>query len=306
MDKKIFFVGKQRDNFLVDAMIKALSNAQYEVLFSEPDPEGIAEAHSHGEDMPDIFIVYLDGDETNSGRALAYLKLYLLDPKRKRFLFLVGNATEINGAYRYISKGLVTYAFLRPVNAQDLISRLQMVNVDYTYSIEEEKKEEEGEASKGGKDKKDKKEKKDEIDPNKKNILIVDDDSTFLHASQHWFSKAFNAFIVNSGLNAVSFLRSRQVDLILLDYEMPSLSGLEVFNMIKSEPATESIPVIFLTSKNDKDTVTEVLSSRPAGYLIKSKPPAVLVQTVSDFFENQRKAKAEEERRKAEEKLSAI
>lgn len=297
MDNKIFFVGKNRGNFLVNAMLDSLEAAGYEVKFAEPDVEGIALVS--GDSMPDVFIVYLDGDETKYGRLLAYLKLFLIDKEHPRYLFLIGNMTEINGTKKFISDSLVTCAFKRPVNTHELISQLKILSAKIDSSKlddtmeEEEKAEDKAEggsaASVSDKDK-EKEKKKFVIDENKKSILVVDDDATFLHATQKWFSEAFNVFIVNSGYNAISFLSNHKVDMILLDYEMPDLSGLETFNMIKEDAATEMIPVVFLTAKRDKGTVTQVLAAKPTGYLIKSEKPSVLVQSVTTLFHDMQKA----------------
>lgn len=293
-ENKIFFVGKNKGNFLVNAMLESLEEAGYGVQFAEPDVEGIALVN--GETMPDIFIVYLDGDETKYGRLLAYLKLFLIDASHPRYLFLIGNMSELNGTKKFISDKLVTCAFKRPVNTHDLISQLKILTAKMNSAklddmiIEEEKKGEKSEGSERGKDKEKDKKKSIIVDENKKNLLVVDDDPTFLHAAQKWFDSAFNVFIVNSGYNALSFLDGHKVDLVLLDYEMPDMSGLETFNEIKENAATEMIPVIFLTAKRDKETVTQVLAAKPAGYLIKTEKPSVLVQSVTTFCHDMQKA----------------
>ena len=134
--------------------------------------------------------------------------------------------------------------------------------------------------------------KSEHLDPKKHTLLLVDDDSTYLKAMERWFTKEFNVFAVNSGMNAVSLLKRRTVELILLDYEMPVLSGLEVFQIMRSEPSTAHIPIIFLTSKDDKKTVMEVLQAGPDAYLLKTKPPAILVQNIKDFFAEKEKKNA--------------
>ncbi|MBQ7160066.1 MAG: response regulator [Treponema sp.] len=118
----------------------------------------------------------------------------------------------------------------------------------------------------------------------KKRILVVDDDSTMLRTMNNWFSSKYEVFMANSGMNAISLLAQKKVDLILLDYEMPVVSGLQVFEMLKSEVATASIPVIFLTSKDDKETVMKVLAAKPEKYLLKTRPAEELIKSVDDFF----------------------
>jgi CheY-like chemotaxis protein len=74
------------------------------------------------------------------------------------------------------------------------------------------------------------------------------------------------------------------VDLILLDYEMPVISGPQVFQMLREDPDTKDIPVMFLTVKSDKESVMKVLSLKPTNYLLKTRPPKELVATIDEFF----------------------
>ncbi len=87
------------------------------------------------------------------------------------------------------------------------------------------------------------------INNRKKNILIVDDDPTFLKTVKGWLSGDFRVNIVNSGMQAITFIAKHTPDLILLDYEMPVTTGPQVLEMIRSESATGTIPVMFLTGK---------------------------------------------------------
>jgi CheY-like chemotaxis protein len=79
--------------------------------------------------------------------------------------------------------------------------------------------------------------------------------------------------------------------MILLDYEMPVLSGLDVFQLIKSDPSTAGIPVVFLTANDDSEIVKQVIAARPVGYLLKNTPPGILVQKIADIFKRLEDAK---------------
>ena len=85
-------------------------------------------------------------------------------------------------------------------------------------------------------------------------------------------------------MNAITYLAKNKPDLILLDYEMPVITGAKVLEMIRSEVATASLPVIFLTSKGDKQSVMEVLKLKPEGYLLKTMTPGEILQALEDFF----------------------
>lgn len=104
----------------------------------------------------------------------------------------------------------------------------------------------------------------------KKRILIVDDDPSYARMIKEWIGKEYQTDIVTAGMQAIKFLLKNQVDLILLDYEMPVVDGPQVLQMLKQEPATENIPVIFLTGVGTKEAVERVMSLKPDGYMLKS------------------------------------
>ncbi|MBQ2137105.1 MAG: response regulator, partial [Selenomonas sp.] len=103
----------------------------------------------------------------------------------------------------------------------------------------------------------------------KKHILIVDDDPSYAKMVREWIKDSYQVSIVTAGIQAITFLAKKSVDMILLDYEMPVVSGLEVFRILRSEETTVNIPVIFITSKDDKDIVMKVLEVHPLNYLLK-------------------------------------
>ncbi len=104
----------------------------------------------------------------------------------------------------------------------------------------------------------------------KKRILIIDDDSSYAKMIREWIRKEYQTDIVTAGMQAIKFLLKNRVDLILLDYEMPVIDGPQVFQMLKQEPVTKDIPVIFLTGIGTKEAVERVMSLKPDGYILKS------------------------------------
>ena len=108
----------------------------------------------------------------------------------------------------------------------------------------------------------------------KKRILIVDDDPSYARMVREWIKDFYKADIVTAGMQAISFLlkvkEDDKVDLILLDYEMPVVDGPQVLQMLRQEPATASIPVMFLTGNSTKEAVTRVMALKPSGYILKS------------------------------------
>lgn len=82
----------------------------------------------------------------------------------------------------------------------------------------------------------------------KKTILIVDDEQDFVKTtSLRLRFEGYDTVEANDGLAALERVKERKPDLILLDIMMPGMSGVEVFERLRSNEDTNSIPIIFLT-----------------------------------------------------------
>ncbi|WP_294428839.1 response regulator [uncultured Treponema sp.] len=123
-------------------------------------------------------------------------------------------------------------------------------------------------------------------DAPKKKILVVDDEAVMLRSIKGWLQNDFDVTAVNSGEMALEFLNTQTVDLVLLDYKMPEMDGSFVLAKIRYDERIKDLPVIFLTAKADKDAIMSVVKLNPQGYILKSKSPQEIKQTVIDFFKN--------------------
>jgi PleD family two-component response regulator len=115
---------------------------------------------------------------------------------------------------------------------------------------------------------------------NRKIILAVDDMSMNLRTIKVSLDKFFDVRLAKSGELALSVLKTTRVDLILLDIEMPEMSGFEVLGFIKKLPELKDIPVIFVTSHVSTDLITKALKSGARDYVMKPFEPDVLLRKV--------------------------
>ena len=118
----------------------------------------------------------------------------------------------------------------------------------------------------------------------KKKILIVDDDPVYAKMVREWLSDRYQVSMVTAGMQAITFLAKNKIDLILLDYEMPIVDGPQVFEMLRSEPTTKSIPIIFLTGVGTREGVTRVMALKPDGYILKSASRDDIRAKLRSFF----------------------
>ncbi len=108
-------------------------------------------------------------------------------------------------------------------------------------------------------------------------ILIVDDSTTIRRIVKRTCEElGHTTWEATNGSDALGTLREvhSTINLVILDWNMPGLSGLETLKKIKGDPITKGIPVLMLTSERDvnssKEVLKEVLAAGAADFL--SKP----------------------------------
>ncbi len=125
----------------------------------------------------------------------------------------------------------------------------------------------------------------------KPKILLVDDSMTIREGIRRLLVGDYEVSAVQSGVSAIRAITLDKPDLVLLDYDMPVCDGRHVLEMLRSEKEFADVPVIFLTSRDDPESVKKVLSLKPEGYMMKYLKPTEIRNRVDNFF---RKKKAEQ------------
>ena len=80
-------------------------------------------------------------------------------------------------------------------------------------------------------------------------ILIVDDEHDFIELLQYKLAgHGYDLIVANDGVNALSQARTQKPNLILLDILLPDLDGLSVCEILRRQPVTKKIPIIFMSA----------------------------------------------------------
>lgn len=119
-------------------------------------------------------------------------------------------------------------------------------------------------------------------------ILIVDDSIVIQQSMKELLEQDYEVSIAKSGLSAIREVILDKPDLILLDYEMPICDGRQILAMLRSDEEFAHIPVIFLTSRTDQESVRKVIALKPEGYLSKYLKPAEIKEKIDDYFKTRR------------------
>jgi signal transduction histidine kinase len=130
----------------------------------------------------------------------------------------------------------------------------------------------------------------------KSTILVVDDTVDNLALMSSLLQHDYRVKVAVDGLKALKVARSASPpDLILLDIMMPGMDGFEVCRRLKGDPATEAIPVIFLTAKAEVEDEQKGLELGAVDYITKPISPPILLarvknhlalKTMADFLKN--------------------
>lgn len=104
-------------------------------------------------------------------------------------------------------------------------------------------------------------------------ILIVDDDSVNLMLVRKLISQRYNYELLEAidGDSALAIARSNpDLDLILLDVQMPDISGIEVCRQLKADESTRNIPIVLISAVHTNDaSIREGLEAGADGYITK-------------------------------------
>lgn len=101
-------------------------------------------------------------------------------------------------------------------------------------------------------------------------VLLVDDDADIRTVTRAALLRAgFAVEPVGSGEEALVAVRRSRPDVVLLDWMMPGLDGLDTYRRLRTDPATAKIPVVFLTAASHTDAVQRGLSLGAAGCITK-------------------------------------
>ena len=237
----------EKESFIVRVLIQKAQAAEFDVTYVGWSVEEVNKYIGETE----FVTLYLDAEKPHDK-----VLHFIIDKMQEKNLemILIGEQIELDAMKSVIPEWLVFQSFSRPVNNDEYVRAVG----DYFSK-----------AAAGA---------------FKKSILIVDDDPQYLTMVREWLRGTYKVSMANSGMQAIKWLGTNKVDLILLDHEMPITTGPQVLEMLRSDQDTKSIPVMFLTGKGDKESVMKVVALKPEGYFLKNIDRKELLEKLDQFF----------------------
>lgn len=239
---QVLFMTNNASTFIARSVMSAMEERGLEVELSPIDSYFI------DGDPGVIFLLSENFMEASNPIFLADLKKFCTDNNKRVVLFGMENENSVVRAV--LSREVIAKEIVRPMESADVAEIIENVMRNPSGL--------------------------------KKHVMVVDDSGVVLRTMMTWLEVDYRVTLANSALRAKESIDKDKPDLILLDYDMPVCSGAQFLSMLRSDAATADIPVVFLTSKQDAESVKAVVALKPQGYLLKSLPKEQILQKVKE------------------------
>lgn len=118
-----------------------------------------------------------------------------------------------------------------------------------------------------------------------KKIMVVDDEPYIARVIKFKLEQeGYNVISANDGQTGLQRIREEKPDLVLLDVMMPGLSGYDVCQQLKQDPALAGIPVVILTAKGQERDREQGLNLGASDYITKPFSPNRLLELVKNMI----------------------
>jgi len=135
----------------------------------------------------------------------------------------------------------------------------------------------------------------------KKTVVLVDDNTIFLKLGEKILSEDYIVVTAWSAVKLFEVLESVKPAVIILDVYMPKMDGFETLEILKANPATKDIPVIFLTGIVEPKEESKGRSLGAVDYITKPFNPKELVASIERATAGEKASQSEEDQHPEEE-----
>jgi two-component system, chemotaxis family, chemotaxis protein CheY len=117
-------------------------------------------------------------------------------------------------------------------------------------------------------------------------FLVVDDSTTMRRIIINTLNKVGyqDCAEASNGREGVERLAANSFDVVITDWNMPEMSGIDFIRAVRSNPATKAIPVIMVTTNAAKDDIVEALRAGVNNYVVKPFTPETIKEKIEAMF----------------------
>jgi two-component system, chemotaxis family, chemotaxis protein CheY len=117
-------------------------------------------------------------------------------------------------------------------------------------------------------------------------FLVVDDSTTMRRIIINTLNKVGyqDCAEASNGREGVERLATTPIDVVITDWNMPEMSGIDFIRAVRANPATKAIPVIMVTTNAAKDDIVEALRAGVNNYVVKPFTPETIKEKIEAMF----------------------
>ena len=120
-------------------------------------------------------------------------------------------------------------------------------------------------------------------------ILVVDDFSTMRRIVRNLLVElGFSGALIqeaDDGESALTMLRAQSFDLVVTDWNMPNMTGIDLLRAIRAEATLKGMPVLMVTAENNRDQIIAAAQAGVNGYVVKPFTAVTLKEKLTKIFE---------------------
>ena len=116
--------------------------------------------------------------------------------------------------------------------------------------------------------------------------LVVDDFSTMRRIVRKILKdlRFREVFEAENGAEALKLLESTKVDLIVSDWNMPTMTGLELLKRVRAEERLKGLPFMMVTAEAQKENIIEAIQAKVSNYVVKPFSPEVFAEKLAKII----------------------
>ena len=117
-------------------------------------------------------------------------------------------------------------------------------------------------------------------------VLVVDDFATMRRIVKNILRELDFKDIVEAenGAAAVKILESQDIDLIVSDWNMPKMTGLDLLKWVRTNEKTKNLPFLMVTAEAQKENVVEAVKAKVSNYIVKPFTAAVMAEKLAKIL----------------------
>ena len=117
-------------------------------------------------------------------------------------------------------------------------------------------------------------------------VLVVDDFSTMRRIVRKILKDLQFQDVIEAenGAEAFQLLQTTKVDLIVSDWNMPTMTGLELLKRVRADERLKGLPFLLVTAESQKENIIEAIQAKVSNYVVKPFSPAVLAEKLAKII----------------------